>query len=163
MEPENIEERVTALEAQVGELNRRVRASEHDAQAARVLAGAADRDVADLGGELRDLRGEVGTFRGEVGTFRGEVGAFRGEVGAFRGEFTESRGEFHDFRRATVAAFNALRADMNDRFSQVNDRFGRVDKGFIEMRGKFDAAAAGQQEIVRLIQGLIDDRSENGR
>lgn len=135
MEPENIEERVTALEAQVDDLTRRVRASEHDAQAARVLAGAADRDVADLGGELRDLRGEVGTFHRESNEFRGE---------------------FHDFRRATVGAFNALRADMND-------RFGRVDKGFIEMRGRFDAAAAGQQEIVRLIQELSDDRGGENR
>ncbi len=39
MQPENIEERVTALESQVRELRGRVRASEHDAAAARVLAG----------------------------------------------------------------------------------------------------------------------------
>jgi hypothetical protein len=40
-EPDDIEERVTALESQVSDLKRRVRASEQDAQAARVLAGAA--------------------------------------------------------------------------------------------------------------------------
>lgn len=156
VEPENIEERVTALESQVGELNRRVRASEQDAQAARVLAGAADRDVANLGGELRDLRGDLREFRGEFGDLRGEFGEFRGE-------FSDLRGEFRDFRRATVAGFNALREDMNDRFSQVNDRFSQVDNGFIEMRAKFDAAAAGQQQIVQLISGMIDDRGEPGQ
>src|SRR5699024_2284218 len=95
-DPDNIAERVSALESQVGDLNRRVRASEQDAQAARVLAGAADRDVADLGGEVRGLRGEFNDFRGE----------FNG----LRGEFNGLRGEFNDFRRATVSGFNALRA-----------------------------------------------------
>lgn len=63
--------------------------------------------------------------------------------------------ELRDFRRATVASFNALRADMNDGFRRVDEKFAQVDNGFIEMRGKFDAAAAGQQHIVDLIQGLI--------
>jgi predicted nucleic acid-binding Zn-ribbon protein len=56
MEPENIEPRVAALENQVRELDGRVRASEQDAVAARVLAGAADRDVTEIQGELRDFR-----------------------------------------------------------------------------------------------------------
>lgn len=147
-DPDNIAERVSALESQVGDLNRRVRANEQDARAARVLAGAADRDVADLGGEVRGLRGEFNDFRGEV---RGEFNDLRGEFNDLRGEFNDFRGEFNDFRRATVSSFNALRTDMNDRFKLVDD-------GFAEMRAKFDLAAAGQQQIVGLIQGLIDDR-----
>jgi chromosome segregation ATPase len=127
VEPQNIEARVAALETQVRELAERVRASEQDAAAARVLAGAADRDV------------------------------------------TEFRGQLRDFRQATVASFNALRedmrdlrADMNDRFARVDERFTRVDNGFIEIRGKLDAAAAGQRQIVELIQALIADQGENG-
>ncbi|OHV03813.1 hypothetical protein [Mycobacterium talmoniae] len=119
MEPGNIEERVTALESQVRRLDGRVRANEQDAAAARVLAGAADRDV------------------------------------------TEFRDELRDFRRATVASFNAvraditdLRADMNDLRSEMTLKFTQVDNGFVEIRGKLDAAAAGQQRIVDLIQGL---------
>nr|WP_241777292.1 hypothetical protein [Mycobacterium intracellulare] len=38
------------------QLVERVRASERDAAAARVLAGAADRDVSEIRGELRDFR-----------------------------------------------------------------------------------------------------------
>lgn len=127
MEPQDIEARVASLETQVRELAERVRASEQDAAAARVLAGAADRDV------------------------------------------TEFRGELRDFRQATVASFNALRedmrdlrVDMNNRFARVDERFARVDNGFIEIRGKLDAAAAGQQQIVELIQTLIADKGENG-
>ncbi|WP_041180579.1 hypothetical protein [Mycobacterium canetti] len=56
MPPDNLEQRVTALESQVRELAERVRASEQDAAAARVLAGAADRDVTEFVGELRDFR-----------------------------------------------------------------------------------------------------------
>ena len=119
------------------ELETRLSAAERDASAALVLARAVDRDVADIRG----------------------------------------------FRRATVAAFNALREEMNERFAQVNERFAQVnerfaqvdrrfeqmdrrfaqltddvDRGFIEMRGKFDAAAAGQQQIVGLLETLIEDR-----
>ena len=130
MEPDGLEARVEALETHVSELDRRVRASEHDAAAARVLAGAADRDV------------------------------------------TEIRGELRDFRQATMASFNALRTEINERFTQVDERFrgvdarfrsvdarfDQVDNGFIEMRGKLDAAAAGQQQIVDILQRLIADQ-----
>jgi len=123
VEPDGLEARVEALETHVQELDRRVRASEHDAAAARVLAGAADRDG------------------------------------------TEIRGELRDFRQATVASFNALRIEMNERFAQVDERFrsvdarfDQVDNGFIEVRGKLDAAAAGQQQIVDILQRLIADQ-----
>lgn len=112
VDPGSLEARVTTLETQMRDLAERVRASEQDAAAARVLAGGADRDVAAFRGELRD------------------------------------------FRNATMASFNALREDMNDRFARVDERFNQVDNGFIEIRGKLDAAAAGQQRIVELIEAL---------
>lgn len=46
MQPGNLESRVTALEGQMRELR----------GAARVLAGAADRDVSEIHGEVRDFR-----------------------------------------------------------------------------------------------------------
>jgi hypothetical protein len=127
VQPESLEQRVTALESQMRELTDRVRTSEQDAAAARVLAGAADRDV------------------------------------------TEFMSEFRDFRRATVGSFSVLCEEMNERFAQVHEemnerfahveeRFGRVDDGFIEMRGKLDGAAAGQQRIVELLEGLNADQ-----
>ena len=133
VEPDGLEARVEALETRVRDLDGRVRASEHDAAAARVLAGAADRDV------------------------------------------TQFHSEFRGFRQATVASFNALREDMTDlrtemrtRFTRVDQRLGQidtglieVDKGFIGIRGKLDAAAAGQQQIVDILQRLIDDQQRN--
>jgi chromosome segregation ATPase len=52
----DLEARVTALETQVRELDERLRHSAQDAAAARVLAGGADRDVAEIRQEIRDFR-----------------------------------------------------------------------------------------------------------
>lgn len=112
-EPGGLEARVSALETQVGELTQRVRRNEQDAAAARVLAGGADRDVAEI------------------------------------------RGEIHDFRQATTASFAAmredmtgLRRDMTDLRRDMTDLGRRMNDGFTEMRGRFDATAAGLQQIV---------------
>ena len=115
-QPSDLEARVAALETQVQELRElagRVRASEQDAAAARVLAGGADRDVAQIRDEIRD------------------------------------------FRRATTASFNATREDLDDVRT-------KVDNGFTEMRGKFDAAAAGQQQIADLLNTLIQQGGQPG-
>jgi outer membrane murein-binding lipoprotein Lpp len=105
-QPDDLEARVAALETEVRQLADRVRHSEQDAAAARVLAGGADRDVSEIRGEIRD------------------------------------------FRQATTSSFNATREDLNDL------RNG-MQHGFTEMRGKLDAAAAGQQQIVNLLNTLI--------
>jgi chromosome segregation ATPase len=112
MESGDLESHVSSLEEQVRDLTGRVQSSEQDAAAARVLAGAADRDV------------------------------------------SEFRGEIRDFRRATTASFNALRQDFVDIRTHV-------DNGFTEMRGKFDVMAAGQDQIVELLQ-IITDQGHGG-
>ena len=55
-QPSDLEARVAALETQVRHLADRMRASEQDAAAARVLAGGADRDVSEFRGEIREFR-----------------------------------------------------------------------------------------------------------
>ena len=123
MESGDLEPRVEALENQVRDLTAKVQVTQQDAAAARVLAGAADRDVSEIRGELRD------------------------------------------FRNATTASFNALREDFVDlrehvdrKFEQVDQRFEQVDRGFMEMRGRFDAAAAGQQQIVDMLTTIMRER-----
>lgn len=44
-------------------------------------------------------------------------------------------------------SFNVLREDVSDLRSEMSN-------GSIEIRGRLDASAAGQQQIVELIQGL---------
>lgn len=133
----DLESRVTALEHEVRELSGRVRASEHDAASARVLAGAADRDMTDVRGELREFRSEV---RGEFRDFRGATTA----------SFNVLREDFVD-----------LRAHVDRRFAQMDRGFAEMDRGFAEMRGKLDGAAAGQQQIVQLLRALGPDRGDH--
>ena len=112
MESGDLEYRVSALEEQVRDLRGRVQATEQDAAAARVLAGAADRDVSE-------------------------------------------------FRHATTASFTALRQDFVDLRQDFGGLRTHVDNGFTEMRGKFDVMAAGQQQIVGLLQTIITDQGQN--
>jgi chromosome segregation ATPase len=55
-QPPDLEARVTALETEVRDLAERVRHSQQDAAAARVLAGGADRDVSEMRRETREFR-----------------------------------------------------------------------------------------------------------
>ena len=107
MEGGELEPRVSALEGEVREIRARLKVTEQDAAAARVLAGAADRDVGEMRTEIRD------------------------------------------FRRATVASFTAMRDDLNDLRAEMHSRFA-------EVHSKFDVTAAGQQQIVGMLQTLID-------
>jgi len=72
---------------------------------------------------------------------------------------------------ANRKAINALGVQTAARFDRLEERFDhleqRVDNleetmgnGFAEMRGKFDATAAGQQQIVTLLTTLIDQQDE---
>jgi chromosome segregation ATPase len=126
----NLEARVTALETQVQELTTRVRRVEQDARAARVLAGGADRDLTEIRADIRDFRQITSA----------SVNAMREDITNLRRNFTN------------------LRTEVTDLQTQMNNRFAAVDNGFIEMRGKFDATAAGMEQITNLLTTLIDQR-----
>jgi hypothetical protein len=51
-----------------------------------------------------------------------------------------------------------MRADMDTMREYMYAMREDMDNGFIEMRGKFDVAAAGQLRIVELLEGLIADQ-----
>lgn len=110
---------MATLETHVRELAERVCHSEQDAAAARVLAGGADRDVAEIRGEIRE------------------------------------------FREQNTRVLNAMREDLIDLRQRVETGFAQVDNGFIEMRGKFDGAAAGHQQIVTLLTTLLGHQDDH--
>ncbi len=147
MESGELEPRVARLERDALDLRDQVRANAQEAAAARVLAGAADRDVGEMHADIRALRTELRT---EIQDVRTEL---RTEIQDVRTEIQDVRTELRQFRQATAGSFNAMRSD----FVDLRDH---VDAGFIAIRGKLDAAAAGQQQIVELIGALIDTRDE---
>ncbi|MGB0437611.1 MAG: hypothetical protein ACPGVY_15435 [Mycobacterium sp.] len=108
MESDDLEPRVAALEDQVRDLNGRVQANQQDAAAARVLAGAADRDVGEIGGELRDFR-------------RAATASFN----AMRQDFVDLREDFVDLREHVDRGFQQV-----DRgFAEMRGRFDGTEAG----------------------------------
>ncbi|MDQ3988084.1 MAG: hypothetical protein M3291_02595 [Actinomycetota bacterium] len=101
--PSDVEARLAALEA--------MEEVAADAAAARHLAAARDRDLADLGVKVD----------------------------------------------AHLAAINALGQQTVGRFDQLERE---MHTGFAEMRGKLDQTAAGQQQIVELLTGLISGQRD---
>ena len=56
----------------------------------------------------------------------------------------------------TAARFDRLEGEMRLRFDEIDARFEQVDRGFIEMRGRFDETAAGMARIVDLLTARDD-------
>jgi septation ring formation regulator EzrA len=135
--PPDFEARLSAVESRVHQLDADVTAAVSDAAAARHLAAARDRDLADL------------TIK---------VDANRAAINGL-GVQTASRFDLVDQRFDQVGR----RFDRVDRrFEQVDRRFEQIDRrfeelenemrtGFAEMRSRFDHTAAGMAQIVELL------------
>ena len=122
-QPPDLEARVAALENRVEELTQRVRGTERDAAAARVLAGGADRDVEQIRGEIRDFKQ------------------------ATTASFNAMREDVNDLRGQLNSGF----AEMRNGFAEMRSGFAEVDRGFIEIRGRLDATAAGLELIATML------------
>ncbi|HEX5113859.1 MAG TPA: permease [Pseudonocardiaceae bacterium] len=116
----------------------------------------------DLEARVAALETEVHELSHEVHVTRQDAVAARVLAGGADRDVSEIRGEIRDFRQATTATLNALREDQLDirrqmaaGFAKVDDNFAKVDDNFVEMRGKFEATAAGQQQIVELLNTVI--------
>jgi hypothetical protein len=131
--PDDIEARVAALEVRLGQVSADVRVAREDAASARHLAAARDRDNADLAVK---------------------VDANRSAINAL-GEQTRERFDAVDRR------FDALERKVDDGFRRIDEEFRKVDNGFIEMRGKFDMTAAGQAQIVAMLNTIIEQRGDD--
>jgi hypothetical protein len=114
--PADFEARLAAVEARLEEVAA-------DAAAARHLAAARDRDLADL---------------------TVTVDANRSAINAL-GVQTAAR--FDGLEAKVDTGF----AEMRAQFDQIDSKFDMVDTGFAEMRAKFDQTAAGMQQIVELL------------
>jgi hypothetical protein len=115
---------VAALEARVDDLAGQTKAARDDAAAARHLAAASDRDVAEIATDLRNFR-------------QATIGSFN----ALRSDFTDLQGEMR-------TGFSDLRTEMAELQADMG-------AGFAEVRGRLDGAAAGFEQITRLLTTLI--------
>ena len=124
---EELEQRVAALETHVHDLAERVQRSEHDAAAARVLAGGVDRDVSEIRAEIRDFRDQNKCV-----------------LNAMRSDLTHLTGPM-----------DGLTERMDGLTQRLEGLTARTEGGFAQVRGALDATAAGQSHIVELLDQLI--------
>ena len=131
-DPANFDTRLTAAEARLSELadvESRIEEAAADAAAARHLAAARDRDVADL------------TIK---------VDAHRAAINAL-GVQTAAR-----FDRLE-ARFDGLEGRFDGLEGRVDRLETKVDAGFAEIRGKLDQTTAGLGLIVKLLSPGAED------
>lgn len=147
---------MTELEAQVRKLSEQVRISVHDAAAARVLAGGADREVNEVRDELRDFRHAVSA---NFNAMRDDLNDLRQTMNdgfaRIDDRFTEIDGRFEkvDSRFADI---DRRFEQIDSRFEQVDGEFAKVDRGFADVRGKLEIVTAGHHRIVEMLTVLIE-------
>ncbi|MBW3640929.1 MAG: hypothetical protein KY451_13950 [Actinobacteria bacterium] len=124
-EPSHVETRLTALEVRMEEVAA-------DAAAARHLAAARDRDLADLGVKVDANRSAINAL---------------GLQTAGRFDQLENR-------------FDQLENRVDQLENEMRTGFDEMRTGFAEMRGRLDQTAGGQQQIVDLLTGLISGQGE---
>ncbi len=116
-QPPDLEARVAAVEAQVGDLSERVRRSEHDAAAARVLAGGAVRDVADIRAEIREFREHNTRLHN----------ATRQDLTGLRQDVTGLRQDVTDLRSHVDAGFIEMRSRFDTTAAGLQQIVGMLD------------------------------------
>jgi chromosome segregation ATPase len=135
-DPADTERRLAALEARVDDVAAEAAAARQDAAAARHLAAAHDRDIADLGVKVDANRRAINAL---------------GVQTAARFDRVDERFDRVDERFDRV----------DERMDRVDERMDQLEAamraGFAEMRGRLDGAAAGYQHIVELLNTLLRD------
>lgn len=107
----------------------------------------------DIESRVLALEARVAELAQEAEAARQDAAAARHLSAANDRDVAEIRDELQAFRQATTGSFNATRDDLAD-------LRGETRRGFAEMRGRLDQAAAGQEQIVQLLNTLIGRASE---
>lgn len=113
--------------------------------------------------EPSDLEARVAALEARVDAVAADATAAR-HLAAVRDRDVVGLGLKVDANRSVINALGeqtGARFDrLEEKFDQLDHRFDRLeqkaDTGFVEMRGKLDQAAAGQQQIAQLLTTLID-------
>jgi len=112
----------------------------------------------DLEARVTALEGRVRELDERVRHSQQDAAAARVLAGGADRDVTEMRSEIREFREQNTRLHNATRADLSDLRSQTNDLRSQMNDGFTEMRGKFDATAAGLQQVTDMLNTLIIQR-----
>ncbi|MGH4010662.1 MAG: permease [Pseudonocardiaceae bacterium] len=123
-------------------------------------------DLAPLTGTLPpmtapdDLEARVAALEARMGQLAADTQAAREDAAAARHLAAAQDRDVADLAvkvDANRSAINALGEQTRARFDTLERK---VDQGFAEIRGKLDATAVGQQQIVTLLTTLIEQQGE---
>jgi chromosome segregation ATPase len=121
---------------------------------------------------LSVLEAEVSALQARVGRVEDDASAARDLASGAGRDSGDLRTEVREFRHQNNRLLNAMRDDLTDLRSHTDGEFAEVRAemragfaemraGFAEMRGRLDAAAAGHEQLARMLTVLID--REGGR
>ena len=133
--PEDIAARVSRLEQEVTRWKDRVVQASQDAAAARVLAGGADRDVADVRSELRAHTRAMNALR------------------ETQIEFGQAQQAMRDEQQAMRIEQRAMRDEQRAMRGTLLEHGVRLDSLESEMRSGFASLRSGMAHIVTLLGG----------
>jgi chromosome segregation ATPase len=106
------------------------------------------------------LEADVATLRTRVGRAEQDAEAARALARGADRDSAELRTEVREFRAQNTRVLNAMRADLTDlrqhTAAGLADLRAEMQAGFAEIRGRLDAAAAGHQELARMLTVLIE-------
>jgi hypothetical protein len=121
---------------------------------------------------LSVLEADVSALQARVGRVEDDASAARDLASGAGRDSGDLRTEVREFRHQNNRLLNAMRDDLTDLRSHTDGEFAEVRAemragfaemraGFAEMRGRLDAAAAGHEQLARMLTVLID--REGGR
>jgi chromosome segregation ATPase len=122
--PDDLEQRVSALERQMAELRERVALANGDADAARVLAAGADRDVGEVRAELRAHTRALSALRETQVEFQQAQLRFGAELQAQHAELQEQRVELVALDGRVRDGFATMSAGMSE-ITRLLERIAR--------------------------------------
>jgi chromosome segregation ATPase len=130
--------RPSDIEARLARVEARVEEAAADAAAARHLAAARDRDLADLAVKVEANRSAINALGVQTAA---RFDRLEGRFDRLEGRFDRLEGRVDG---------------LEGRFDVLEGRFdvleAKVDRGFAEMRGRLDGTAAGLARIVELLE-----------
>jgi chromosome segregation ATPase len=124
---DDIPARLAAVEDELARIRPQLRAATADSAAARIMASGADRDVAEVRGELRAHTRTLNALRQDQLDARAETAAlrteFKAEMAEFKAEMAEFKAEMAEFREETRHGFATAQQGM----SQIVEILGRIE------------------------------------
>jgi hypothetical protein len=107
----------------------------------------------DLEARMAGLEARVGELAGETRAAPEDAATAQHLAAANDRDVTEVRHEIRDFRQATSVSFSAMRSDLTDLQTEMRT-------GSTQVRRQLDGAAAGRQQLTRLLNTLIAQRGD---